>query len=290
MKLLSISGGSTKIAGLAGAAENLVNFKKYKPDVIVGTSAGSILSVAISLGLWNEIYDRVTTFTLDDIFNKKPVNDKGKISLSAKLRLVCGELSLGEQKKLVESISKIVTERRFNKYKRHDKYVPCYVGCVDYKTGKRIYKNTKECTYDEYLQYVLASTSIPYAVEPVEIDDMILFDGGTRDHIGSHWMMENIKGITENVSIFSRPQNMRDILNKDWNPKNIFDIFDRDQAIRVLEISKKDEKIERLIASDLNIKHTAVFIPWVLTDLYGTDPDTIKKLYKEGFKAVDKYC
>lgn len=288
MKLLSISGGSTKIAGLAGAADCLINEKNYKPDYIVGTSAGSILALPIALGYWNMIRKNVLGFTLDDIFSVKPVNKEGKISFIGKLRILFGELSLGKQDNLRKKLSELITEVDFDTYKNGN-FPIVYVGCVDYRTGSRIYVNIKKVNYSDYLDYIMASTSIPYAVEPVFKQGKILFDGGTRDHIGSHWMLENIKGIAESVSIFSRPKEMASILDKNWSPENIFDIFRRDQDIRVLEISKKDEKIEQLIADKLNIKHTAIFIPWVVEALYGTNNADLKKLYKEGFNSAKNF-
>lgn len=289
MKLLSISGGATKISGLCGAADSLMNQCGYKPDYIVGTSAGAILALPVAMELWEMLREKTTTFTLDDIFSKSPMNEKGDITLRAKLRVLFGKESLGVQDNLKTTIGEIITEDKFSTYQKKDVYPTVYIGMVDFKTGARHYMNLKECTYHEYLDYVLASTSIPYAAEPVHHGDHIFFDGGVRDHIGSHWMMENIKGISENVSIYSRPENFASILDKNWEPENIFDIFDRDQAIRILEVSKKDEKLEKLIASDLNIKHTAVFLPSVLKSLYDTNPERILTLYYEGVDASLKY-
>jgi predicted acylesterase/phospholipase RssA len=289
MKLLSISGGATKIGGLAGAADSLVNKLEYKPDLIVGTSAGAILALPLAMDYWSMIRKETTQFVMDDIFSVPPMNEEGKITLRAKLRLVMGEISLGVQDNLKKTISRIITPLDYQLYLSTDEFPPVYVGMVDYRSGSRIYKNMKDCSYEEYLDYVLASTSIPYAAEPLFKDDMILFDGGARDHIGSHWMMENVEGITENVSIYSRPEDFKTVLEPCWEPNNILDIFTRDQAIRTLETSKKDERLEKLIASDLNIKHTAIFIPWVLESLYDTNPDRIRKLYGEGEKAALKY-
>jgi predicted acylesterase/phospholipase RssA len=288
MKLLSISGGSTKIAGLAGAADALINKLKYNPDIIVGTSAGSILSLPIALGKWDLIRDETTSFTMEDIFSVPPTDNKGSISLIGKLRVLLGKPSLGKQDNLKETLSNIITKKDFKKYLKGD-YPTIYVGMVNFNTGSRRYQNLKECTYDEYLNCIMASTSIPYAVEPVKIGNEYYFDGGVRDHIGSHWCMENIDGITENVSIYSRPKDFKSILNNEWSPKNIFQVFERDQAIRVLEISKKDEKIESLIAQDKNIKHTAIFLPSLLNSLYDTNKEIIEKLYLEGYKSTYKY-
>ncbi len=51
----SISGGSTKIAALAGASVYTLRDYGYKPDYISGISAGGILSVPLALGMYNII-------------------------------------------------------------------------------------------------------------------------------------------------------------------------------------------------------------------------------------------
>lgn len=60
MKHLGISGGSTKIAGLTGAAFQLLEANNYQPDIISGISAGSILTLPILFKKWDMLKTTVT--------------------------------------------------------------------------------------------------------------------------------------------------------------------------------------------------------------------------------------
>ena len=75
----------------------------YKPKYITGISAGSILAVPIALGLYDEIKEFVTNFTLDDIFDIKPVNSKGDLTFCAGFRAITGKESFGSQKNLIKT-------------------------------------------------------------------------------------------------------------------------------------------------------------------------------------------
>jgi len=205
MRSLCLSGASTKIPMLAGAAIAVCKYKKYRPTYILGTSAGAIISLPLALGLYEDIEYYTKNFTLDNIFGKKPVNEKGAITFSAIKRLITGKESLGTQDALKETLKGIISPEQFVEYKVGS-YPICFVGVVEFRTGARKYINLKECTYEEYLDAVIASSSIPIFVESVKSFGGHLYDGGVRDHIGSHWLMENVK-VSENISIYSRPEN-----------------------------------------------------------------------------------
>jgi len=168
-KSLSISGGSTKIPMLAGAAITLLKDKGYKPSYIVGTSSGGILALALALGKYDEVEELVKNFTLDTVFDKKPVNEKGKITLNGKLRILAGKESLGTQNAVIDAIKKIVTKEDYANYLKLD-FPIVYIGVVEFRTGRRFYINLKEQTYEKYLRFVLATGSIPGFVEGVRID------------------------------------------------------------------------------------------------------------------------
>jgi len=288
MKGLSLSGASTKIPLLAGAATILCNNLDYKPDYIVGTSAGSILAVPLALGLYAQVEDFVLGFNLDDIFDIKPVNSKGGITLRAILRAITGKESLGRQNQLIKTMKKLITPEVWGYYKDACT-VECYAGIVEFKTGKIEYVRLKDLSYNQYFSVILASTSIPVFVESVKMNDGYYYDGGVRDHIGSHWLMENFD-LDENVSIYSRPEDY-DITDLNWTPGNIYQVLERTIAIMNIEVSKNDELKEDKIAAEKGIKNTKIFPPHVLSSsTYQADPELLQAWFEIGEKtARDTY-
>ena len=285
MRSLSLSGAGTKIAALAGAAIKLIRDKKYRPEIISGISSGGILTVPLALGLFDELEFLVKNFNLDTIFNVKPVNSKGKIRFCAILRLLFGKHSLGEQKNLIANIAELVTRERFEEYKS-GKYADCIVGTVEYGTGKMIYVNLKEKSYEEFLQYVNASTSIPVFVESQEMRFGHCFDGAVRDFIPSHYVIENYN-VTENVSIYSRPKDYR-VIVKDWKPSNVYKVLERTVEIMQIEISKNDEFKEETVAKSKNVKNTKIFMPHILSShSYQFSKKLVEKWYEIGQGCID---
>jgi len=291
--ILNLSGAATKIAGLAGVADYLYNVLGYRPTDITGISSGALLTVGIAMRKWDVLRDFTQSFTLDDIFDRKPVNKKNKITLNAKIRAIIGKPSLGTQGNLYKTLRKVITPEDFKRYQEGD-FPNCWIGSVDVKTGARFICNVKESkySYDDYLHIVIASTSIPLAVEPVLYKDMILFDGGIRNHILSAWALEYYgPRVKETISVFSRPEEYHGILDRDWEARNIINVFERYNDITVIEISKRDEREEKLQLALMKkdkhkIKNAQVFIPSIIKELYDTDPTKLRKLYSAGFKAA----
>lgn len=290
MRHLGISGGSTKIAGLTGAAFELLEKYNYRPDVISGVSAGSILALPMVLGKWDMLEKTVKHIKLSDFFDIAPVNEKGKFTFKALLRVIFGKSSLGRQKNLVKKIKEFVSAEEFLNYQHNVKYPIIYIGTVDFKTGSRCYFNLKDktITYAKFLQIILASSSIPIFAEPVYLNhdnkDMILFDGGVRDHIGTGYVLENVKGITETISIYSRPENY--VTDNDWKDKNVLNVLERYVDITNIEVSKSDEKFEDMICLEQNIKQRKIFLPKILTSLYDVDETRLAMLYNAGREAA----
>jgi predicted acylesterase/phospholipase RssA len=295
-KILNISGGATKIAGLAGAIDYIVNEYNYKPTDITGISSGAILALPVAMNKWNEIRTLTTSFTLDDIFDKKPISKNNKITFNAILRALSGKLSFGTQNNLKTTLERVITPLDFFHYQNDEQYPNCYIGSVDFKTGARKVFNlkNKEITYDNFLDLVNASASIPLAVEPVYFNNYILYDGGVRNHILSTWALENIENIEFSISVFSRPKEIVDILENKWDPKSVIDVFNRYIAITNIEISKSDEENEKLLVKLLSKKGhyvdlKQVFIPRIIKELYDTDPEKLKKLYKLSYDNAKNY-
>lgn len=286
-KGLSLSGGSTKIPALAGAAITLLREKKYKPDLITGISAGSILSLPLALRMYELIEKTVLNFELNDIFDIKPVNSRGNITLKAIWRIITGKESLGRQRNLRKTLSNLINESVFDTYKTYNEFPPVYIGYVDFRTGSRVFKDIKKATYDEYLDSVMASSSIPVFVESVKLNGSYNYDGGIRDHIASHWLMENYD-LDEHVSIYSRPEDYN-LTDSSWKPKNAYIVLQRTIDIMNTEISKNDELNEDKIAEEKGIVNTKIFMPYILSQsTYEIEKEKLKDWYEIGVRQTRK--
>jgi len=287
MRHLGLSGGSTKIAGIAGAAYQLMEQERYAPDVISGVSAGAILTLPIVLGKFKQVESVVKNLKLSDIFDVSPVNEKGKIGWKSIWRVICGKTSLGRQRNMIKTLKSIISEEDFINYKANYKYPIIYIGTVDFKTGSRVYFNLKDksINYEKYLQIILASASLPVFTESVHMQcdglDTILYDGGIRDSIPTSWVLENHPGITETVSVIARAQDykMRSI---EWTDENVMNVLSRYVDITNIEISKSDEALEDLLCEKMNVKQTKVFLPIQLKSAYEIDHDKLAVMYNVG--------
>ena len=265
MKHLGISGGGTKIAGLFGAAEVILKEKNYQPDVISGISAGALLSVPLALGKFEAIEKKVLDFDFDDFFNVRPITRKGKIRIgNAILKLIGGKHYLGKQDRLEKTLSDMVSERDFNRYKSNDSYPRCIVGSVDFYTGKRFYIDLKKVNYFQFLKFVNASASLPIFTAGVEYpvgsptpDFMeetyskkaLLYDGGVRDHSPSAKVIGYYGDqITETCTLYSRTKRVEDMLNPDkFSAKNLAEVLLRYVDITNVEVSKNDGRYKKIL-------------------------------------------
>mgnify|MGYP003655455596 CR=1 FL=1 len=292
-KILNLSGAGTKISGLAGACDYIFNVLGYRPTDISGISSGGILGIPIALRKWDILREFTQIFTIDDIFDSNPINKKNKISFTAKFRALFGRSSFGTQNNLPLTISRIVSREDFTRYQEGE-FPNVWIGSVDFKSGSRFIINIKDkkYSYDDFLLLINASASIPLAVEGIHFKNMILYDGGVRNHILSPWMLENISNITEVISVFARPQNYEHILDSDWSDHNMISVFTRLTDIDAIEISKKDEIEEKYLIELISgrekrtIKNKQIFIPYIIKELYDTNPTKLRKLYNFGFKSA----
>jgi predicted acylesterase/phospholipase RssA len=289
LEVLNLSGAATKIAGLAGAAYYVFNDYGYRPDIITGISSGAILTVPIAMRKWDMLNEMVKTFTLDDIFDNPPVNEDNKVRFNAYIRAAIGKSSFGTQNNLPKTISKIITEKDFERYQNGD-YPDCYVGSVDFKSGSRYIINLKDkkISYCEFLLLVNASASIPLAVEPVGYDNMLLYDGGTRNHILSGWVLRNFENVKKSISIYARPKDYYGILDPTWKDNNLISVFERYTDISLVEISKRDEREEQYLSERKKVDIEQIFIPSVIKELYDTDTNKLTMLYDVAYKEAKK--
>lgn len=284
MKHLGISGGGTKIGGLFGAAEVLLMEKNYSPDIISGISAGAILAVPLALRKFDAVRQMVLSIQLDDFFSQCPVTKKTRLTLRAYWNFLWGKPYLGKQENLAKTIARVVTHTDFEEYKAGS-YPDCIVGTVDFIGGGRKYFRLKDLSYEEYLLVVNASASLPVFTSGIRYHGMYLYDGGVRDHISTPWILEKIDGITQTISIYSRPEDYQ-VLPSEFSDRNLLKILERYTDITNTEVSKNDEWIEDRLCTEKQIQQTKIFLPRIMDSVYDVDREHLRLMYNAGRQAA----
>lgn len=287
MKIFNISGGATKVGGLFAKSERIIKEFGYKPDIISGISSGALLTLPIALGKWDETKQLVTNITLEHIFDNPPVNNKGKITLKGIWRLIMGKPSFGTQNNLYKTLSSLITEKDFDKY-INGKYPKVFIGVTNFNSGAFELVNVQNLSYEEYLDYTVASASIPFAVEGVEINGNIYFDGGVLHHACSTEVIRKYKSkITHCITVFSRPRNM-DLSYELFDQIDITQVAKQYEKISTAYASLTDQIVEKELCTQYKIKNIQVFCPSVLKSLYDIDPGRLKELYTRSYNTEDK--
>lgn len=307
MKHLGISGGGTKIAGLFGVAESIIYERGYEPDIISGISAGAILALPLALGKREVIKEQVLNLEIKDFFETSPIKKNGKIkTFNAILKIIGGKHYLGDQGNLEKTLAKTVSREEFEDYKTDGSKAICIVGSVDFYTGKRFYINLKSVSYENFLKFVNASSSIPiftagismngpiydFEGETVDFPKALLYDGGVRDHSPTHKLLKSDKSefqITETTSIFSRPDDIREILEpKNFAPRSLLSILERYVEITNAEVSKNDEHLEKdVILQKGIVNHGTFYLPRIMQGVYDVNKQRLLQLYEASKKLVN---
>lgn len=277
MKLLAFSGGATKIVALVAHGTKVLQ-SGYTPDIVVGVSSGSLVMLPLILGKYELLKEKTTNLKLSDIFDKAPVNEKGKITLASGLRgLTKG--SLGTMNNLKESIKFFVSEKEFNDFCKNKKSPLLYAGVTNMNTYKFKLILLNNLTYEAFIETVLASSSIPVFTPPVKIGKELYYDGGLIHHNPAINLLRSKKyNITECVSIYSRPEIIEDYDPK-YNGLSIGRNLSKTVEFLQNSVSLHDSEAEKDFCKGNNIKLIQRFSPKIMKGVYDVDSERLKLLY-----------
>lgn len=257
-KALVLSGGGAKGAWSGGVIEYLVKELNRDWDFTIGASTGSLLAPLSSIGEIEKMKEGYTTVNNDNIFDKKPFHDSGKIRLvNALLRVFGKKTSLGVANKLKKKIRSIFTLEDYNKIKAAGKEV---VVVVSNMTKFRIeYKSTNDYDYEDFCDWMLTSSSVPILFEIVKKDGYQYLDGGVFESIPIQQAID--MGATEiDVVILSSE------VKVDYpDMKNIFDVALRTIDLMNKEINKDDILIGKLYGEEHEVTLNMYRVPFSLT-------------------------
>jgi predicted acylesterase/phospholipase RssA len=280
MKLLSLSGGATKIPGLFGCTEAVLA-RGWQPDIWAGVSSGALTAAIFGIGVAEQARPLILDMSLDTIFDRKPVNEKGGFTLQALWRILTGAPSLGSMGNLDKLLRTIITKEKFSDYLTSATSKPVYVMAVNFVDGSRQLWNLKKCSHQEALSALLASCSIPVMCPPVWIDGIPYVDGGLRDHNPVNKVLEEAPSLSSVLAIYSRPEHYK-ILHPDYRARVLASLM-RSIDILNVEVSKGDESLSLALADVMGLRLENIFLPAVMKSLYDVDRGRIQELYRRGY-------
>lgn len=292
MKALVISGGGAKGSFAGGVAEYLINEDHCQYDLFVGCSTGSLLAPLIALGKIEEAKEAYTTIRQSDIFNVSPFmvkeyrdgTFKSKINhINTLWMFIKRKRTFGETRALRTTIERIFTEVMFNEAKQKNLKIAVTVANL---TLNRIeYKYLADYDYEDFCDYMWASTCMVPFMSIVEKNGMEYADGGFGSYVPLNEAID--AGATNIDVIILQPKNRTTRKTVSRNP---FDVLVNTMDFMLSQISHDDIYIghlESIYNKGLNIRF--FFTPRVLTEhSFYFVPKLMQQWWREGFEEAKK--
>ena len=285
MRALVISGGGSKGAFAGGVAQFLIKEAGKKYDLFVGTSTGSLLISHLALGKLDKIKEIYSNVNQQSIFNscpfiikKKYGNDEISIHhwnvISNFLR---GNKTFGESENLRGLIRNSLTIAEFETLKQGPSDVVITVSNLSLNQVE--YKSIKECTYDEYCDWIWISANYTPFMSLVVKNGCEYADGG----LGSIVPIEEAikRGATEvDVVVLHTEVNYLNRLPS----RNPFELITTMMSFILDRIESQNIRIGKLVANQNNAIINLYYTPTILTtNSLIFDKDKMTLWWKRGY-------
>lgn len=293
MKALVISGGGSKGAFGGGVIEYLTKDLNKKYDVLIGTSTGSLLSPLTAIGKLEKLKEAYTSVNQESIFKVNPFkvkNKNGHIKIGINYWNVLynitikGKRTFGDSSNLRNSIKEFMTEEDYAAIKNQGKNV---LSCVtNLNLGIVEYKSVFDYNYTDYIEWMMASTSVPPWMSIIEMEGYEYADGGILEHAPIQKAID--LGASEVDVIMHRQEINPLAVEKIRNP---FHYIVRTTDLLVNEISNDDVKIGKLKSKEKSVKLNFFYTPRRLTNnSLIFDKEVMLEWWKEGYQsATEQY-
>ena len=281
-RALCISGGGAKGAWGGGAAQSLYENLGREWDTFVGCSTGSLLITMIPLENFALLKHMYTNVNNDNIFSVNPYNKRDKISIcNAIKRMIKGKTSLGEFGGLRSMLMQNFTSKDFSILKT--------IGCDVYVTATNMTKgiveffSNKDMDYLNFVNMVIASTSVPMFADLVNNEFSQYLDGGVMDHVP---IKKAIDLGADEIDVIILRTEKPDVEN--WKADNMFDVLVRTIDLMHREISMSDVMIAQLAAQvQKDVKINFYYTPYTLCkDSLIFNKELMLKWWQEGYDYV----
>lgn len=285
MKALVISGGGSKGAFAGGVAQFLIQEEGREYDLFVGTSTGSLLISHLALGKLDKIKEIYSNVNQDSIFNNCPFLIK-KVHGNVEIKInhwnvirnfLSGKKTFGESENLRELIRNSLTVEEFETLKKGKSDVVITVSNLSLNQVE--YKSIKECTYDEYCDWVWISANYTPFMSLVRKNGCEYADGG----LGSIVPIEEAikRGATEiDVVVLHTEVNYLNRLPS----KNPFELITTMMSFIFDRIENQNIRIGKLVAKQNNAIINLFYTPTILTtNSLIFDKDKMTLWWKRGY-------
>ena len=284
-KALVISGGGSKGAFAGGVAEYLLKEKKKNYDIFLGTSTGSLMVSHLALGHTNalkKLYTNVNQRTIfsNNPFNIKRVHGEKVISinhLNTLWNFINGRKTFGESKNLRKLIRNNITKQMFFDIIKNDAEVVVTVSNLS--ANKVEYKTLRECTYNDFCDWIWASCNYVPFMSLLEKDGCQYADGGFGCLVPIREAI--LRGAKEVDAIILETEVTQINRMKSKNPFSLlFDVFD----FMLEHVERHNITIGKLTAKHQDVKLNLYYTPTVLTtNSLIFDKKLMREWWKSGY-------
>ena len=265
-RALVISGGGSKGAFAGGVAEYLINHEKRDYDLFLGTSTGSLLISHLALHQLDELKSLYTSVDQQSIFSNNPfrirnVNGQKVVSINhinTLWNFLNGRKTFGESKYLKDLIRRNVTREMYEAILEKEKEV--IVTVSNLTTSQIEYKSNKDCTYDDFCDWIWGSCNYVPFMSLLEKDHCQYADGGFGALVPIREAI--LRGATEIDAIILETEVT--LVNKlpAKNPFSLlFDVFE----FMLTHVERHNITIGKLAATSKDVQLNLYYTPTILT-------------------------
>ena len=266
MRALVISGGGSKGAFAGGVAQFLIQEAKYKYDLYVGTSTGSLLISHLALNKLDKIKEIYSSVNQKSIFNICPFVVRKKHGLeviginhwNVLRNFLRGKKTFGESENLRKLIRDSVTRAEFETLKKGSSDVVVTVSNLSLNQVE--YKSLNECTYEEFCDWIWISSNYTPFMSLVKRNGCEYADGG----LGSLVPIEEAlrRGATEIDVVVLRTE--VNYLNR-MPVRSSFELITTMSEFMLDRIENQNIRIGKLVANQKDAIINFYYTPTVLT-------------------------
>ncbi len=290
MKALVISGGGSKGAFAGGVAQFLLEEKKNKYNLFIGTSTGSLMVTHLALGKVKELKTLYTNVCQKTIFSNCPfkikkINNHKTVSINhfnTLLSFIRGSKTFGESFNLKKLIDNNISDKYIQLVKESNKNV--FVTVSNLTLNQVEFKSLKENSCEDFRDWIWASSNYAPFMSLLVKNHFEYADGGFANLVP---IEEAIKqGATEIDAIILETEVTQ--LNRlpSRNPfsltLNLFDFMKNYIEIHNISIGK-------LAAKHKNVKLNLYYTPTVLTtNSLIFEKEKMKQWWIDGFEHAKR--